>query len=154
MKKWERGSLKVKFFNREKARSRSFEEITTPIDEQKTVDEEHDKNVESPNEKKPNGVPFDSNEFGALSCFGWKEQKTDKWLIKSAKVWFLIMSFAWFLFGAITFAPILFISNKVDVLFNDRKKSLIFGTIIHVVIIALIVLLFASRRDNLDLPIA
>lgn len=149
----------MKFFKREKARVRSFEEITTPIDEiveeteeKEAVEEECDKKAdETPIKKKPKGVPFNAEEFGALSCFGWKEQKTDKWLIKSAKVWFLIMSFAWFIFGTITFAPILFISNKVDVLFNDRRKSLICGIVIYVALIALIVLIFASR-NGADVP--
>lgn len=146
----------MKFFKREKARVRSFEEITTPIDEKEeekeAVEEEcEEKPVETPIKKKPKGVPFNSEEFGALSCFGWKEQKTDKWLIKSAKVWFLIMSFAWFIFGTITFAPILFISNKIDVLFNDRKKSLMCGIVIYVALIALIVLIFASR-NGADVP--
>lgn len=57
----------------------------------------------------------------------------------------LVMSFVWFVFGAITFAPILFISNKIDVLFNDRKKSLMCGIIIYAACVALIVLLFATR---------
>lgn len=147
----ERGSLNVKFFKREPSRVRSFEEITTPIDEKEeekeAVEEECDKKAtEIPTKKKPKGVPFNPEEFGALSCFGWKEQKTDKWLIKTAKVWFLIMSFAWFIFGTITFAPVLFISNKIDVLFNDRKKSLTCGIVIYVALIALVVLLLNSRK--------
>ena len=140
----------MKLFKREKAPSRSFEEITRPKDETQEENEE----VETENEKKvetnvpkkaTKGVPFNPSEFNEMSCFGWKEDRTDKWLAKCAKVWFLLMSFAWFVFGAITFAPILFISNKIDVLFNDRKKSLMCGIIIYVALIVLIVLLFASR---------
>lgn len=140
----------MSFFKRDKAKSRSFEEITRPKDdiqeENEDVNIEGEEKVEDkPPKKTEKGVPFNPSEFNALSCFGWKEDRTDKWLAKCAKVWFLLMSFAWFVFGAITFAPILFISNKIDVLFNDRKKSLMCGIIIYIALIALIVLLFASR---------
>ena len=145
----------MKLFNREKAKNRSFEEITRPKDEVFEENEEaeaeaSEENVEENAEPKCEktvkpSVPFNIGEFNALTCFGWKEDKTDKWLLKCAKVWFLVASFAWFMFGAITFAPVIFISNKVDALFNDRKKSLVCGIAIYVVIVALIVFLFATR---------
>lgn len=146
-------------FSNDKNKPRSFEEITTPKneieDEVENVDEENvEKPVKNKRKKQNKGIPFNPSEFNALSCFGWEDDKTEKWLIKCAKVWFLIISFVWFIFGAITFAPIIFISNKVDVLFNDRKKSLLCGIIIYVIVIALIVLLFATRQDTSDLPIA
>lgn len=140
-------------FVREKNKPRSFEEITAPKDEteEEKLDiegeflEETAKIVER---KTPIGVPFDSSEFNALSCFGWKEDKTEKWLIKCAKVWFLIISFVWFLFGTITFAPIIFISNKIDVLFKDRKKSLLVGIGLYTLIVALVVILIIARATN------
>lgn len=146
-------------FSREKEKPRSFEEITTPKDEMQeeminSDCENEEENGKRLGEKVPNGVPFNPSEFTALSCFGWKEDKTEKWLAKCAKVWFLIISFAWFLFGAVTFAPIIFISNKIDVLFNDRKKSLMCGIIIYAVVVALIILLFATRQGNPPTPIA
>jgi hypothetical protein len=137
----------VSFLKRQRAKTRSFEEITTPKDdiqrENDDVEFESEEKVDyKPAKKKVKGVPFNPSDFNALSCFGWKEDRTDKWLVKCAKVWFLIMSFAWFLGGSITFAPILFISNKIDVLFNDRKKSLTCGIIIYVAFISIIVFLF------------
>lgn len=80
-----------------------------------------------------------------LSCFGWNKENTDKWLTKCAKAWYLIISFAWFLFGAISFAPVIFISSKVSVLFKDKKTSIIAGVIIYAIIIALLVVFFHSR---------
>lgn len=77
----------------------------------------------------------------ALHCFGWDERKTEKWLVKSARFWYAVMSFLWFMIGALTFAPVIFISHKVDVLFHDRKKSMCVACAIYVAIVAIIVLL-------------
>lgn len=91
----------------------------------------------------------ESDNLTALSCFGWKEEKTDKWLAKCAKVWFLIMSLLYFLFGAVSFAPIIFIKNKVNSVVRDKWLSLIIGIIIYVAIIALFWLLINLRtREN------
>jgi hypothetical protein len=68
----------------------------------------------------------------ALDCFGWKEARTEKWLIKAARIWYGIMSLLWFLTGCVTFAPIIFISKKVEVIFKGKKKSLIAGIVIYV----------------------
>lgn len=84
--------------------------------------------------------------LNALSCFGWKESKTDKWLIKCAYFWYAIMSFFWFLFGAITFAPIIFMSNKVNVIFKSKKKSLLVSIGIYSLILFLIVLAIMFRN--------
>ncbi len=76
-----------------------------------------------------------------LDCFGMEEEKTDKWLGKCVKFWFCCMSFAWFLFGALTFAPVIFISNKVNVIFGNKKKSLLCAAVIHGLLLALIAVL-------------
>lgn len=144
------------FFGKNKSKARSFEEITSIRGESEEASAEEVVEDESSSEKESSttekveknvktAIPFNTGDFNALSCFGWKEDKTEAWLKKCAKVWFLMASFAWFIFGAITFAPIIFISNKVDVLFNDRKKSLMCGIIIYAVCVALIALLFATR---------
>lgn len=83
----------MKFFKRDKARGRGFEEITRPKDDIQDENEEVEVECEERVENKPpknavKGVPFNPSEFNALSCFGWKEDRTDKWLAKCAKVWF------------------------------------------------------------------
>lgn len=147
------------FFGKNKSKARSFEEITSIRGESEEASAEEVVEDESSSEKTSvatekeekvekivkTAIPFNTGDFNALSCFGWKEDKTEAWLKKCAKVWFLMASFVWFIFGAITFAPIIFISNKVDVLFNDRKKSLMCGIIIYAVCVVLIALLFATR---------
>ena len=69
-----------------------------------------------------------------------EEGKTEKWLGKCVKFWFCCMSFMWFLFGALTFAPVIFIRNKVNVIFNDKKKSLLCATVIHGLLLALLII--------------
>ena len=121
---------------------RNIDEILTPKDNKKQENDclEDDKNSEYFEEGE--------NEFTdtALKCFGWKESKTDKWLIKCAHFWYAIMSFFWFLFGAMTFAPIIFISKKVFVLFTDKKKALLAAIAIYFLIFLFFVLLIFIKH--------
>jgi hypothetical protein len=88
----------------------------------------------------------DEHEITALDCFGWKKEKTENWLLKCANVWYMIISFGWFMFGAMTFAPVIFISNKVNVIFKDKKKSLIFALCVQTASILFFGILLFKRR--------
>lgn len=129
-------------FGRKETERRSLEDMFNPIDEvvasvddeKTTCDlEECQKVGNVGNAEKKSCVPIKP-----LDCFGMEEEKTEKWLGKCVKFWFCLMSFMWFLFGALTFAPVIFISNKVNVIFNDKKKSLICATLIHGLLLSLI----------------
>lgn len=122
-------------FGRKEAEKRSLEDMFKPIDEAvESVDDEkttydldeYQKVGNVGNTEKNSCVPIKP-----LDCFGMEEEKTEKWLGKCVKFWFCCMSFMWFLFGTLTFAPVIFISNKVNVIFNDKKKSLLCATLIH-----------------------
>lgn len=104
-------------------------------------------------EDKANKNRDEKAEFNALSCFGWGECKTDKWMKRCVGVWYVMISFVWFLFGAFTFAPITFISGKVNVFFKNKKKSIFCGIIIYAVIVVLVVLLFSARGNTSTLPV-
>lgn len=93
----------------------------------------------------------ESDNLTALGCFGWKEEKTEKWLAKCAKVWFLIMSLLYFLFGALTFAPIIFIKNKVNSVISDKKMSLIIAIAIYAVTVLLFAI-FIGVRSGSNVP--
>jgi hypothetical protein len=114
------------FIRKDENEEESAEEVMA----EETVSSEKEEKVSEKSE---------SDNLTALGCFGWKEEKTEKWLAKCAKVWFLIMSLLYFLFGALTFAPIIFIKNKVNSVVSDKKMSLI----IAIAIYAVTVLLFA-----------
>lgn len=120
-----------------KKEQRSIDEILNPKDkvEQENDFLEDDKNSEY--------FAEDENDFtdNALKCFGWKEDKTEKWLVKCTRFWYGIMSFIWFLFGATTFAPIIFISTKVNAIFKNKKKSLFCATAIYVFIFGIVAFL-------------
>ena len=105
-------------------------------------------NIESNEEEARDEIKSETVENftdNALNCLGWKEVKTEKWLIRSARIWYGIMSFCWFMLGAFTFAPIIFICNKINVIFKNKKKSLGVAVCIYALIVALIVILMLSR---------
>ena len=104
---------------------------------------EKDEDIVNEKESTEESVPI--VEETALGCFGWEESKTPDWLAKGAKIWFVIMSFLYFLFGALTFAPMIFIRNKLNSVLNDRKKSLFVAIGIYGIIIVLVVLMILAR---------
>lgn len=104
---------------------------------------EKDEDIVNEKESIEESVPI--VEETALGCFGWEESKTPDWLAKGAKIWFVIMSFLYFLFGALTFAPMIFIRNKLNSVLNDRKKSLFVAIGIYGIIIVLVVLMILAR---------
>ena len=131
-------------FGRKETENRSLEDMFKPIDDvlERADDEfgsddfEENKEVQKEETAEKNScVPIKP-----LDCFGMEEEKAEKWLAKCVKFWFCCMSFLGFLFGALTFAPVIFISNKVNVIFNDKKKSLLCATVIHGLLLALLII--------------
>ena len=126
-------------FGRKETKKRSLEDMFVPIDSDIADEAESEVDFGYVECEKAEEVENFANEpIKPLDCFGMAEEKTEKWLNKCAKFWFCLMSFLWFLFGALTFAPVIFISNKVNVIFNDKKKSLLCATVIHGLLLALI----------------
>lgn len=128
-------------FGRREEEKRSLEDMFTPVEDKVEIDE-----CESEKEEIESvSVENESEPIKPLSCFGMEEGKTEKWLIKCVKVWFCCMSFLWFLFGAITFAPVIYIGNKVNVIFKNKKKSLLFATLMYSVFALVLVLLILFK---------
>jgi hypothetical protein len=158
-----RGAI-MGLFQHNEEEKRSIDDILTPKyddgDEAELVGEEAEEVVEDvPTEEtaeekveeKKLDIKVETPEevsFNALTCFGWSETKTPKWLIKCAHFWYGAMSFFWFVFGALTFAPIIFMQKKTDVLFKSKFKSFIVSCAIYAIFVALIVILFASNRSG------
>lgn len=147
----------MSLFKREEKPKRDINDILTPKEadeceiEAEEAEVESEEVAESPKKEEkvvPKGESKEEFGLNALSCFGWKEDKTDKWLIKSAHIWYAAMSFFWFLFGALTFAPIIFISKKINVIFKNKTIALAVATVIWVAIIVLIISLFVSRNGD------
>ena len=130
-------------FGRKETDKRSLEDMFTPIEDKVEID-----GCESEKEEVVEIVAENEGEpIKALSCFGMEEGKTEKWLLKCAKVWFCCMSFMWFLFGAMTFAPVIYIGNKVNVIFKNKNKSLLVASLIYgVFMVCLCVLIFVKRK--------
>lgn len=126
-------------FGRKEPEKRSLEDMFAPKDGDIADGAESEADFGSVECEKSAEVENFANEpINPLDCFGMEEGKTEKWLGKCVKFWYCIMSFFWFLFGAVTFAPVIFISNKVNVIFNDKKKSFLASVIIYAVCVALL----------------
>ena len=128
-------------FGRKETEKRSLEEMFTPVEDKVKIDEcksEKEEVVDTIAESERDSIK-------PLSCFGMEEGKAEKWLMKCAKVWFCCMSFFWFLFGAMTFAPVIFISNKVNVIFKNKKKSLLVSALTYSLFVLVFELLIFFR---------
>ena len=145
---------KMSLFQRKAEEKRSIEEILTPKNSEENKSESAD--VKSDNEKcdtigennsksvknSLKEIQIETAEdisFNALTCFGWSESKTPKWIIKCAHFWYGFMSFLWFLLGAITFAPVIFIQKKIDVIFKNKTRSLLAAIVIYALMLAFII---------------
>ena len=128
-------------FGRREEEKRSLEEIFTPIEDSADIEE---KEIEQ-EEVAEAVAESESEPIKPLSCFGMEEGKTEKWLMKCVKVWFCCMSFLWFLFGAMTFAPVIYIGDKVNVIFKNKKKSLLLATLVYCVFALLLMLLILFK---------
>lgn len=85
------------------------------------------------------GKMIDNLEFDPTVYYGWGDGKVDAWMEKLTRLWNVVASVMWFIFGSITFAPILFTANKLDKFFNDKKKSFLIATAIYVFIAVFVV---------------
>lgn len=140
------------FFRKEEKR-RSIEEILTPkiddelVDEVDATEERKGEETEEPilntdkvqNDKKEKKV---SKPINPLDCFGMEEERTEKWLLKCVRFWYCTMSFIWFIIGALTFAPVIYISSKVERFFDNKLMTYIWGCAAYALILALLILVF------------
>lgn len=143
----------MNLFNRKAEEGRSIDDILKPKTDGDDCESPEDVVGESDNESKSvsKDIQIETPQevsFNALTCFGWSETKTPKWLIKCAHFWYAVMSFFWFLLGALTFAPIIFIQKKINVIFKDKLKSFIVAVCIYATFVILIIVLFATRNAD------
>ena len=139
-------------FKREEKEKRTLEDMIKPMDEEiseyKDYGDEIEKGKDANIEKSEDSEDNRDIKSIALSCFGAREDKSEKWIIKCTQVWYAIMSFFWFLVGALTFAPVMFICDNINVLFKNKIKSLIVSLIIWCAIVLLFIVLIVTRNSN------
>ena len=132
-------------FWRQECEKRSIDDILTPKEDGEQIDLEKEQDSEVCVEKSGEQENADKKPINPLDCFGMEEGKTEKWLMKCVKFWYCFMSFMWFLFGALTFAPVIYIKNKVSVVFKSEVRALLCAILLYATLILAIVL-FASFR--------
>ena len=131
-------------FGRKETEKRSLEDMFTPRDVlNECIEECEDADECEETFLEDDFCDANNAPIKPLACFGMEEGKTEKWLMKCVKFWFCCMSFMWFLFGATTFAPVIYISNKVNVIFKDKKKSFFCAAGIYGSFVLLVILLIA-----------
>ena len=140
-----------KFWKKKKQAARTWEEITNTATEEtqdevisETKDEVEDTPTEKPKEitKKGEdkfGKMIEALDFDVNSYYGWGDSKIDNLMKKLTRFWNALASIGWFLFGSITFAPILFIANKLNKFFDDKKKSFFISLFMYAILIVFIV---------------
>lgn len=139
-------------FWRQEREKRSIDDILTPRDEAKSVEaNEMVENGEKTPKFEEESQETRVDSIKPLDCFGMEEGKTEKWLMKCVKFWYCFMSFMWFLFGALTFAPVIYIRNKVGVIFKDKTRALLCAILLYAMLILAIVLIVSFRGANSNL---
>ena len=163
------GGIMKKFWKSKNSSPRSWEEITAPktdeelegIDDTSCIEDKDTDNIFNNNNtgniKKDEEIPsthvkkvrkkgsekfdkmIDNLDFDPVVYYGWGDGKVDAWMEKLTRLWNVVASVMWFIFGSITFAPILFTANKLDKFFNDKKKSFLIATAIYVFIAVFVV---------------
>lgn len=138
---------------RKQTERRSIEEILTPkIDDElvEEIDSAEDGKSEKEEESILNTTKVQNDKkekketkpINSLDCFGMEEERTEKWLLKCVRFWYCMMSFLWFIIGALTFAPVIYISSKVERFFDNKMMTYIWGCAAYAMILVALILIF------------
>lgn len=73
---------------------------------------------------------FENNK-GACGCFGFEEETTERWAVAYMKIWNRIFTFIWLITGSVTFAPVLFISGKLNAIIKRAWVAVVLSIIIY-----------------------
>lgn len=129
-------------FGRKVEENRTWEDITAQKDSAVELVEAETDELDKEEDVEVIENCDNTGEIDPLDCFFMHGEKSEKWLVKLAKGWHYVISVFWFFFGALTFAPVIYMAHKSRPIFKDRKKSLVFGMALYalIVILAIIVL--------------
>lgn len=136
-------------FSRKPVEKRTLEDIIASKNEQIEADDdqsvlEFGDEVEDKTEReKPNVKEQEIAPLNPLDCFFMRGENSEKWLVTLAKVWHYVISVFWFLIGSLTFAPVLYLSYKSNLIVKEKKKSVIIGLIIYAIIVIVLAILLA-----------
>lgn len=135
--------------------ARGIDEILTPkeieTDCEGVVNDNESDNVSAETEETSvETVEYVCDELNPLVCFGMQNGNTEKWMTKCVKIWYYVISFIWFMFGAITFAPVIFISKKIEVFFKKRSQALLVAFLVWVSVVGLIITINITNRTKLS----
>lgn len=78
---------------------------------------------------------FFDNKKGACECWGYSESTTNKKFVKVMAFIFDIFTAIWIAIGAVTFAPIVFVAKKIQVIVKKTWVAVIFAILIYLAVI-------------------
>ena len=128
------------FFSKEPKEKRTLEDILSvkeDVVESKDEEDLFEDDIAEEAETKEEQV----EPLNPLDCFFIRGENSEKWLVKLAKIWNYVISVVWFFIGALTFAPVLYLTYKTNLIFKNKKKAVVCGIVIYVLIISLITFL-------------
>lgn len=153
------------FFNKKEKERRSIDEILAQntddsvfdsdendgiVDEQEFIVEDLTLNRALNKEKKKKDGSLDKIiddlDFDPAVYYGWGDGKMDNRMRKLTDFWKGFASIVWFLFGSLTFAPVLFTAGKIDQFFNDKKKSFWTSAIMYSVAMAILIYIMFIKK--------
>jgi hypothetical protein len=137
-----------------KKEQRSIDEILTPkaedyeeVETNKECEEVEEEQESKKEQAKKNDGTFDKIvkelDFDPSVYYGWGDGKMDCKMKKVTELWKVVASIVWFLFGSLTFAPVLFTAGKINQFINNKKRAFWASMIIYSLsTVALVYLLF------------
>lgn len=76
-----------------------------------------------------------NNKKSACECFGYNETTTEKWAVSLMGIWHNIVTALWIVIGMFTFAPIIFVAKKLNVIIKTAWIAVLLAILIYIVIV-------------------
>lgn len=73
----------------------------------------------------------------ACECFGYNEEGTEEWAVRAMAIWHNVITGFWIALGMLSFAPVTFISRKLNGLIEKTWIRLVVAIAIYVFILFL-----------------
>ena len=76
-----------------------------------------------------------NNKKGACECWGYDEATTDKTFVKAMAFVHNIFTAIWIIIGSVTFAPIVFVAKKLQVIVKKTWIAVLIALLIYLIVI-------------------
>lgn len=130
-------AIKHKVINDEKVQERLLDTADTLIDTAMSVEESKAELADK--------EAYFNNKKGACECWGYDEATTDKTFVKIMAFVHNIFTAIWIVIGSVTFAPIVFVAKKLQVIVKKTWVAVLIALLIYLIVILTPTLLSVLR---------